>query len=104
MLDAGAVLADAGDGELSFARATKIDGAIDVAIGVASDDDLLGPARHEAGHVLADDRLAENDAAQNVADGAVWRFPHLLEAELLHPGFVGGDGGAFHADAGFLDG
>ena len=31
------------------------------------------------------------------------RAPHLLEAELLDPRLVGGDRGAFHADADFLD-
>ena len=28
----------------------------------------------------------------------------MLEIEFLHPGFIGGDGGAFHADAMLLDG
>jgi hypothetical protein len=46
--------------------------------GVAADDDRLGPARHQARHVLADDRLAEDHAAQDVADGAVGRLPHFL--------------------------
>src|SRR3954449_10281609 len=41
----------------------------------------------EARHVLADDRFAEDRAAENVADGAVGRAPHLLQAELLHPAF-----------------
>ncbi len=57
-----------------------------VAIGVAADDDRLRPARHEARHVLADDRLAEDRAAQDVADGAVRRAPHLLEVEFLRRG------------------
>jgi len=35
---------------------------------------------------------------------AVRRLPHLLEAELLHPRLVRGDGRAFDADAALLDG
>src|SRR6185295_725498 len=60
-------------------------------------------AGDEARHVPADDRLAEDDAAEDVADGAVRRLPHLLQVELLDAGFVGGDGGAFDADAVRLD-
>ncbi|MHC2718602.1 hypothetical protein ACVMGE_001089 [Bradyrhizobium diazoefficiens] len=40
---------------------------------------------------------------EDVADGAVRRLPHLLEVELLHPGFIRGDGGALDADADLLD-
>ena len=56
------------------------------------------------GTLLADDGFAEHDAAEDVADGAVRRLPHFLQAEFLHPGFVRGDGGAFDADADLLDG
>src|ERR1700680_62910 len=51
-------------------------------VGGAADDDRLGPAGYQPRHVLADDRLAEDDAAQDVADGAVGRAVHLLEIEL----------------------
>ncbi len=64
----------------------------------------LRPARHQTRHVLADDRLTEDDAAEDVADGAVRRLPHVLEIEFLHAGFVRRDGGALHADADLLDG
>jgi hypothetical protein len=71
---------------------------------VTADDDRLGPARHQARHVLADDRLAEDHAAEDVADGAVGRAVHALEAEFLDAGLIRRDGGAFHADAVLLDG
>ena len=71
MLDAGAVLADEADGELALAWYAEVGGAVDVAVGMAPDDDRLGPARNKARHVLADDRLAEDHPAENVADGAV---------------------------------
>jgi hypothetical protein len=54
---------------------------------------------HQAGHVLDDDRFAEDDAAQDVADRAVGRLPHLLELEFLDARFVGGDRGALHGNA-----
>ena len=99
----GAVLADELHRQRALAGELDVGGAVLVAIGVAADDDRLGPARNQARHVLADDRLAEDDAAEDVADGAVRRLPHLLEAELLHPGLVRGDGGALDADADLLD-
>src|SRR6202042_892553 len=70
---------------------------------VAADDDRLGPARDQTRHVLADDRLAEDDAAQDIADRAVRAPPHFLQMELFDPRFVRGDGRAFDADAGGLD-
>src|SRR5690606_34561094 len=75
-----------------------------VAESVAADDDRLGPARHQARHVRADDRLAEDHAAQNVAASAVRRLPHLLQAEFGDARLVRRAGGAFHADAVLLDG
>ena len=63
-----------------------------------------GPAGHQARHVVADDGLAEDDAAQDVADGAVGALPHLLEAELFDARLVGRDGRALDADAVLLDG
>ena len=68
-----------------------------------ADDDRLRPAGHEPRNVLDDDRLAEDHAAEDVANRAVGALPHLLEPELLHPGLVGRDRGALHAHAELLD-
>ena len=87
------------DRELALARHDEVGGAVLVAEGVTADHDRLGPARHQPRHVLADDRLAEDRAADDVADRAVGRPPHLLEVELLHARLVGRDGGALHGDA-----
>src|SRR6202044_3679210 len=57
----------------------------------------------ETRHVLADDRLAEDDAAKNVADGAVWASPHFLQMEFFDPRLLRGDGRAFDADTHRLD-
>ena len=103
MLDHLAVLADEFDREFALAGEFEISGAILIAESVTADDDGLRPARHQARHIRADDRLADDDAAEDVADRAIRRFPHLLEIEFLHPRFIGRDGGAFDADAMLLD-
>ncbi len=77
VLDHRAAVAGEGHRQLARAGELEVGGAVLVAIGVAADDDRLGPARHQARHVLADDRLAEDGAAEDVADGAVGRLPHL---------------------------
>jgi hypothetical protein len=66
-----AVFADELDRELALARELEVGCLVLVAEGVTADDDRLGPAGNEARHVLADDRLAEDDAAEDVADRAV---------------------------------
>ena len=82
---------------------TRSVGAVLVAEGVTADHDRLGPARHEPRHVGDHDRLAEDDAAEDVADRPVRRAVHLLQAELLDPRLVGGDRRALDADAVLLD-
>ena len=82
----------------------EVGGAVLVAERVTADDDRLVPAGHQARDVRDDDRLAEDDAAEDVADRAVRALPHLLEAELLDARLVGRDGGALDADAVLLDG
>ena len=71
---------------------------------VAADHDRLLPAGDDLRDVVAQDRLAEDGAAQDVADRAVRRTPHLLEIEFFDAGFVGRNGRALHADAMPLDG
>ena len=98
-----AVVADEGQHQLALAGHLDVGRAVLVGIGMAADDDRLGPAGDEARHVLADDRFAEDDAAEDVADGAVRRAVHLVKVEFLHPRLVRRDGGAFDADADLLD-
>ncbi len=71
LLDDLSVLALELDGEAALAREQEVGGLVLIAERVAADDDRLRPARHQARHVLGDDGLAENHAAQDVADGAV---------------------------------
>ena len=49
------------------------------------------------------DRLPKHGAAQNVSDRAVGGAPHGFQAEFLNPFLIWCDGGAFNADAVFLD-
>lgn len=71
---------------------------------VTADDDGLRPAWNKFWNVAADDGLTENHSAKNVADGAVGRLPHLLQAEFFDASFVGGNGGALDAYAVLQDG
>ena len=103
LLDHLAVVAFEADGQTALPGDFEIGRAILIAIGVAADDNRLRPTGDETRHVLADDRLAEDDAAQNVADGAVRALPHLLEMELFDARLVGRDRRAFDADAAGLD-
>jgi hypothetical protein len=65
---------------------------------------MIGWVQPGTRHIGADDRLAEDHAAQDVADRPVWRAPHLLKLELLNAGLVRSDRRAFDPDAIFLDG
>ena len=71
---------------------------------MTTDNNRVGPARHQARDIVDHDGFAEDNAAQNVPDGAVRADPHLLEAEFFDACLVRCDGGAFHAHAVFLDG
>ncbi len=91
-------------GELALAGEAEVGGAVLVTEGVTTDDDRLVPSGNQTRDVRDDDRLAEDHAAEDVADRAVGRLPHLFETELDHAGLVGGDGGALHTNTVLLDG
>src|SRR5262249_60667832 len=78
------VVTDEAEIKLALAGDLEVGRAILVAIGMAADDDRLGPARHQPRHVLADNWLAEDHAPEDVSDGAVRGPVHLAEAEPLH--------------------
>ena len=103
MLDDLAVFTDEFDGQLALSGKFEVRRAVLIAEGMAADDDRLRPARHKPRHVLADDRLAENDTAEDIADRTVGRLPHLLQGKLFDALLVRRDCRAFDADAVFLD-
>ena len=71
---------------------------------MTSDNDRLCPARNEARDVRTDDRLTENNAAEDVTDGAVGRLPHFLKRKFLYALLIRGDRGAFNTDIVLFDG
>src|ERR1019366_10729789 len=81
-----AVPGGGGEGQLARPGDHEVGRAILIAEGVTADDDRLGPAGNQAGDVRDDDRLAEDDPAEDVADRSVGRAIHLLQAALPHAG------------------
>lgn len=55
-------------------------------------DNGFYPSAHKPGYIFADDSFPEDSATQDISDGAIWRFPHLLQLELLHSLLIRGDG------------
>jgi hypothetical protein len=66
---------------------------------VTADHDRLRPVRHDTRDILADDRLAENRTADDIAQRTVRRLVHPPEVEFLDARLVGRDAGAFDPDA-----
>lgn len=99
----GAIFGDPLHDELSWPVDDGVGAHVLVTVGMAADDDGLGPSGNEAGHVGADDGLTENGAVEDVSDGSVGGLPHLLELELLHTILIGGDSGTLDADLVLLD-
>lgn len=71
---------------------------------MSTDNDGLFPARHQLGDVADDDWFAENGATHNVTDGAIGRFPHLLELELFHASLIRRNRGTLDSNLAGLDG
>ena len=82
---------------------SEVSGFVLISKGMSSDDDRFFPSGNEPGDVLDDDGFSEDGSIEDVSDGAVGAFPHLLQLELLDSGFVGGDGGALDAHLALLD-
>ena len=65
---------------------------------MTSNHNWLRPTGNKFWNVLTNDRLAEHHAVQNIANGAVWRLPHLLQIEFFYTGFIWRDCCALHAN------
>ncbi|KAL0624478.1 Serine/threonine-protein kinase Nek4 [Plecturocebus cupreus] len=65
-------------------------------------DDGFYPSTHKPGDIFADNGFSEDCATQNISYGAIWRFPHLFQLELLNPLFIRGDSGTFDANVVFF--
>ena len=90
-----------GNFQLAFSGNEKIGRAILVAIGMPANNHGLGPAGDQARDVLTDDRLPEDNTAENISDRSIGRAIHSLETEFFNPIFIGSDRCAFDANAMF---
>ena len=97
------VLAGEGHGQLAGAFRNDVRRAVLIAESVTPDADRTGPSGHQARHVAANDRFAEDRSVEDVADRAVRRLPHLFQTELPDARFVRRNGGALDADVVFFD-
>ena len=70
---------------------------------MSSDNDGVLPSRDEPWDVLDDDRFSEDSSVENVSDGSIGTFPHLLEFKLLNSGFIRSDGSTLDAYFTFFD-
>ncbi len=102
-IDILAICAFKDEAQLARSRDQRVGGAVLVTKSMTANHDRVRPAGHKARHIINHNRLAENDAAQNVADRAIGRTPHFLKAEFLNPRLVRGNRGAFDAYTEFFD-
>ena len=66
---------------------------------MTANDDRLSPTRNQSRNVGNHDGFAEDHTAEDVADGAVGRLPHLLETKFLYALFIWSDGRALNGHA-----
>lgn len=71
---------------------------------VPSNNDWFFPSRNESWNVINDDGFSEDSTVEDVSNGTVGTFPHMLEVEFLDSGFVRSDCGTFDSDLAFFDG
>lgn len=98
--DWGAIVGREADVDLAGFGHHVVLASVLVAEGVATDNDGLGPAGHEAGNVGDDDGLTENGSVQDVTDSSIGAAPHLLKAKLLDAALIGSDSGTLDANLG----
>jgi len=65
---------------------------------VSTDDDRFFPTWHQTWDIFNDDRLAEDSAIKDVANGTIRGLPHLLEVEFFDSALIRGDGGTLNSD------
>ncbi len=93
-----------GQPECAFSPDHLIGGTILVSEGMTTDDDGFGPSLYITGNIAANDRFPEYGPSHYITDGAVGRFPHLLQAEFLHTSLIRCDGSTLYTYIVFFDG
>jgi phosphoribosylaminoimidazole (AIR) synthetase len=76
--------------DAAFTRNDQISGFVLISMGMTANHNGLSPARDEARDVFDENGLTENNAAKQVSDCAVGRFPHLFQAEFFDARFIAG--------------
>ena len=72
-------------------------------MGVAANDDGLGPPWDKSWDIGANDGLTEDSTIEDVSNGSIGALPHLLQLELLNAILIRGDGGALDSNLVLLD-
>mmetsp|Transcript_97472 Transcript_97472/g.134064 ORF Transcript_97472/g.134064 Transcript_97472/m.134064 type:complete len:376 (-) Transcript_97472:86-1213(-) len=75
-----------------------------VTVSVSTDNDRLGPAGHQSGDVLDNNRFSENGTIKDVSNSSVRRSPHLLEFELFNTTLIRSDSGTLDTNLVLLHG
>ena len=74
-----------------------------ISVSVTTNNDWVSPSRDKLGDVLADNGLSEDSSVQDISDGSVRRFPHLLQFEFRDSFLIRSDSSALNTDLVFLD-
>ena len=91
-------------GELTWTWGNEVSGLVLISVSVSSNDDWSGPSWNVSWDVFDENWLSEHGSTEIVSNGSIWRFPHLLEFELLNSGLIRGNGGALDSNLVLLDG
>lgn len=91
------------DLECSWSIDDEISRSVLIAKGMSSNNNWFFPSWNESWNVADDDRLSEYSTIENVSDGTIWTFPHMLKAEFLDSGFIRSDCSAFNTNFTFFD-
>lgn len=71
---------------------------------VSSNNNGFFPSWDKSWDVFNDDWFSKNGSVQNISDGTIRTFPHVLKIKFLDSGFIGSDGCAFDTDFALFDG
>jgi hypothetical protein len=71
---------------------------------MSSNDNGISPSWYESWNVLNNNGLSEHCSVQLVTNGAIGRFPHLLELKLLDSCLIRCNSGTLYANFAFLNG
>lgn len=98
-----AIISFENDLEFSWLIDYKICSFILITKGMTSNDDRFFPPWNKSWDVFNNDRLSENSTIQNISDGTIGAFPHLLKVEFFDPCFIWSNGSTFNSNLTLLN-